>query len=100
MTDIPDSKWSGGFMLDKDSSFHINIRSTYSYSAFIRCQVTLRGATYDVILSDAASSPPPHHHHHHHFCMARDIEGYGVGVRAMVLGGESNGVGVRAMVLE
>jgi vacuolar protein sorting-associated protein 13D len=57
--DIPDSKWSGGFMLDKDSSFHINIRSTYSYSAFIRCQVTLRGATYDVILSDAASYPPP-----------------------------------------
>lgn len=46
-------------MLDKDSSFHINIRSAYSYSAFVRCQITLKGATYHVIFSDAASYPPP-----------------------------------------
>lgn len=46
-------------MLDKDNSFHLNIRSSYSYSAFVRCQVVLRGATYHVIFSDAASYPPP-----------------------------------------
>ena len=59
VVDIQDSKWSGGFMLDKDSSFHVNIRSAYSYSAFVRCQVTLKGATYHVTFSDAASYPPP-----------------------------------------
>lgn len=46
-------------MLDKDSSFHLNIRSTYSYSAFVRCQVTLKGATYHVIFSDSTNYPPP-----------------------------------------
>lgn len=51
--------WSGGFILDKDSSFHLNIRSTHSYSAFIRCQVTLKGATFHIVFSDAAMYPPP-----------------------------------------
>ena len=57
--DIQDSIWSGGFILDKDSSFHLNIRSTYSYSAFVHCQITLKGATYHVIFSDASRYPPP-----------------------------------------
>ena len=46
-------------MLDKDSSFHLNIRSAYNYSAFIRCQITLKRATYHVIFSDATNYPPP-----------------------------------------
>ncbi len=59
VVDIQDYQWSGGFILDKDSCFHLNIRSAYSYSAFVRCQVTLKGAMYHVIFSDAASYPPP-----------------------------------------
>ena len=57
--DIQDSLWSGGFVLDKDCSFHLNIRSSYSYSAFIRCQVTLKRATFHIVFSDATKYPPP-----------------------------------------
>lgn len=59
VVDIQDSMWCGGFVLDKDSSFHLNIRSAYSYSAFVRCQVILKGATFHVIFSDASCYPPP-----------------------------------------
>lgn len=59
VVDIQDSLWSGGFMLDTDSSFHLNIRSSRTCIAFIRCQVTLKGATYHLIFSDAANYPPP-----------------------------------------
>ena len=59
MEDIHDCNWSGGFELDKDHSFHVNMRSSFGHSVFVRCEVSLKGATFRVVFSDAASYPPP-----------------------------------------
>lgn len=57
--DVAECQWSGGFSLDKDRSFHVLMRGSFGHSVFVRCQVTLIGATYRIILSDAANYPPP-----------------------------------------
>lgn len=57
--DVSDCQWSGGFSLDKDRSFHILMRGRFGHSVFIRCEITLIGATYHIILSDAAHYPSP-----------------------------------------
>uniref|UniRef100_A0A1X7TNH4 Vacuolar protein sorting-associated protein 13 VPS13 adaptor binding domain-containing protein n=1 Tax=Amphimedon queenslandica TaxID=400682 RepID=A0A1X7TNH4_AMPQE len=59
VVELSDCHWSGGFPLEQDKSFHINMRCSYGRSVFIRCEVILRGATYHVIFSDASDYPPP-----------------------------------------
>ena len=59
MEDISDCQWSGGFSLDKDRSFHIQMRGRFGHSVFVRCEVTLISATFHIILSNAANYPPP-----------------------------------------
>ena len=54
-----DCQWSGGFPLDNDNSFHVHMRGRYSHSVFLRCNISLKGATYHVIFSDAANYPSP-----------------------------------------
>ena len=57
--DVSDSQWSGGFSLDKDRSFHVLMRGRFGHSVFVRCEITLIGAAYRIVLSDAANYPPP-----------------------------------------
>lgn len=74
VADLSDCYWSGGFPLEQDKSFHINMRyiccdfiyvfnyyfrRSFGRSVFIRCEVTQSGATYHIIFSDASDYPPP-----------------------------------------
>eukprot|EP00794_Sanderia_malayensis_P015340 gene15340-16917_t len=58
--DIDYCHWSGGFKIDKEGSFHINMRTNENCCfIFLRVEVVLQGATYHVILTDTDDFPPP-----------------------------------------
>uniref|UniRef100_A0A6I8NRD1 Vacuolar protein sorting 13 homolog D n=1 Tax=Ornithorhynchus anatinus TaxID=9258 RepID=A0A6I8NRD1_ORNAN len=59
LMDIPNCIWSGGFEVNKNNSFHINMRDTLGKSFFLRVEITLRGATYRIAFSDTDQLPPP-----------------------------------------
>ncbi|XP_022802556.1 vacuolar protein sorting-associated protein 13D-like isoform X2 [Stylophora pistillata] len=59
LNDVSHCKWSGGFRIDQDDSFHINMRSLNDCSLFVRVEVVQRGATFHVLFTDASQLPPP-----------------------------------------
>ncbi|XP_029801769.1 vacuolar protein sorting-associated protein 13D [Suricata suricatta] len=59
LMDVPNCIWSGGFEVNKNNSFHINMRDTLGKCFFLRVEITLRGATYRVSFSDTDQLPPP-----------------------------------------
>ncbi|XP_004678577.1 PREDICTED: vacuolar protein sorting-associated protein 13D isoform X2 [Condylura cristata] len=59
LMDIPNCIWSGGFEVNKNNSFHINMRDTLGKCFFLRVEITLRGATYRISFSDTDQLPPP-----------------------------------------
>ncbi|XP_067166990.1 intermembrane lipid transfer protein VPS13D isoform X1 [Apteryx mantelli] len=59
LMDVPNCIWSGGFEVNKNNSFHINMRDTSGKCYFLRVEITLRGATYRIAFSDTDQLPPP-----------------------------------------
>jgi len=59
LNDVSHCQWSGGFKIDQDDSFHVNMRSLSGCSLFVRVEVMLRGATFHVLFTDASQLPPP-----------------------------------------
>ncbi|XP_074831975.1 intermembrane lipid transfer protein VPS13D isoform X2 [Carettochelys insculpta] len=59
LMEIPNCIWSGGFEVNKNSSFHINMRDTLGKCYFLRVEITLRGATYRISFGDTDQLPPP-----------------------------------------
>lgn len=59
LMDVPNCIWSGGFEVNKNNSFHINMRDTLGKCLFLRVEITLRGATYRISFSDTDQLPPP-----------------------------------------
>ncbi|XP_055275585.1 intermembrane lipid transfer protein VPS13D isoform X1 [Moschus berezovskii] len=59
LMDVPNCIWSGGFEVNKNNSFHINMRDTMGKCFFLRVEITLRGATYRISFSDTDQLPPP-----------------------------------------
>uniref|UniRef100_A0A8C6W485 Vacuolar protein sorting 13D n=1 Tax=Nannospalax galili TaxID=1026970 RepID=A0A8C6W485_NANGA len=59
LMDVPNCIWSGGFEVNKNNSFHINMRDTLGKCFFLRVEITLRGATYRISFSDTEQLPPP-----------------------------------------
>ncbi|XP_037336994.2 intermembrane lipid transfer protein VPS13D isoform X1 [Pungitius pungitius] len=57
--DTPNCTWSGGFEVNKPKSFHVNMRDTLGSCFFLRTEITLKGATYQISFSDADQLPPP-----------------------------------------
>ncbi|KAK3737381.1 hypothetical protein QZH41_011519 [Actinostola sp. cb2023] len=60
LNDVYHCQWSGGFRIDRDDSFHINMRSLDGCSLFVRVEIMLKGATFHVVLTDASQLPPPY----------------------------------------
>ncbi|XP_042334804.1 vacuolar protein sorting-associated protein 13D isoform X2 [Sceloporus undulatus] len=59
LMDVPNCIWSGGFEVNKNNSFHINMRDTLGKCYFLRVEITLKGATYRVSFCDTDQLPPP-----------------------------------------
>ncbi|XP_054162795.1 intermembrane lipid transfer protein VPS13D-like [Oppia nitens] len=56
---IPDCHWSGGFVVEPSTSFHLNIRDDNRKSHFIRVEILTQSATFFIVLTDANNLPPP-----------------------------------------
>lgn len=59
LMDTLNCTWSGGFEVNKPKSFHVNMRDTIGNCFFLRAEITLKGATYQISFSDADQLPPP-----------------------------------------
>ncbi|KAG8434275.1 hypothetical protein GDO86_012595 [Hymenochirus boettgeri] len=59
LMDLSNCIWSGGFEVNKNSSFHINMRDTLGKCFFLRVEITLQSATYRISFSDTDQLPPP-----------------------------------------
>uniref|UniRef100_A0A665WW62 Vacuolar protein sorting 13 homolog D n=1 Tax=Echeneis naucrates TaxID=173247 RepID=A0A665WW62_ECHNA len=59
LMDTPNCTWSGGFEVNKPKSFHVNMRDTLGNCFFLRTEITLKGATYQISFTDADQLPPP-----------------------------------------
>ncbi|XP_072222806.1 intermembrane lipid transfer protein VPS13D isoform X2 [Leuresthes tenuis] len=59
LMDTPNCTWSGGFEVNKPKSFHINMRDTLGNCFFLRTEITLKGATYQISFTDTDQLPPP-----------------------------------------
>uniref|UniRef100_A0A3B4T2L0 Vacuolar protein sorting 13 homolog D n=1 Tax=Seriola dumerili TaxID=41447 RepID=A0A3B4T2L0_SERDU len=59
LMDTPDCTWSGGFEVNKPKSFHVNMRDTLGNCFFLRTEITLKGATYQISFTDTDQLPPP-----------------------------------------
>ncbi|CAN2388149.1 Vacuolar protein sorting 13 homolog D (S. cerevisiae) [Pristimantis euphronides] len=59
LMDVSNCTWSGGFEVNKNNSFHINMRDTLGKCYFLRVEITLEGATYRVSFSNTDQMPPP-----------------------------------------
>ncbi|XP_022090239.1 vacuolar protein sorting-associated protein 13D-like isoform X2 [Acanthaster planci] len=53
-------RWSGGMRIDQPSSFNINMRSANNQSNIMHVAVSLVGATFFVVFTDAVHVPPPY----------------------------------------
>ncbi|XP_061647829.1 intermembrane lipid transfer protein VPS13D isoform X2 [Phyllopteryx taeniolatus] len=51
--------WSGGFEVNKPKSFHVNMRDTMGNCFFLRTEITIKGATYQISFTDTDQLPPP-----------------------------------------
>lgn len=55
------SVWSGGIRIDKETTYHLNIKSTRKAgSVCFRVHVTLKNGTYRCTFTDADNFPPPY----------------------------------------
>ncbi|XP_026189006.1 vacuolar protein sorting-associated protein 13D isoform X2 [Mastacembelus armatus] len=59
LMDTPNCTWSGGFEVNKPKSFHVNMRDTLGKCFFLRTEISLKGATYQISFSDTDQLPPP-----------------------------------------
>ncbi|XP_018606143.2 vacuolar protein sorting-associated protein 13D isoform X2 [Scleropages formosus] len=59
LMDNPSCTWSGGFEVNKPKSFHINMRDTLGNCFFLRAEISLKGAMYQISFSDTDQLPPP-----------------------------------------
>ncbi|XP_069382319.1 intermembrane lipid transfer protein VPS13D isoform X3 [Paralichthys olivaceus] len=59
LMDTPNCTWSGGFEVNKPKSFHVNMRDTLGKCFFLRTEITLKGATYQISFTDSDQLPPP-----------------------------------------
>ncbi|XP_072305385.1 intermembrane lipid transfer protein VPS13D isoform X3 [Eucyclogobius newberryi] len=59
LMDTPHCTWCGGFEINKNKSFHINMRDTLGSCFFLRTEISLKGATYQISFSDTDQLPPP-----------------------------------------
>ncbi|CAM9137825.1 unnamed protein product [Lampetra planeri] len=59
LLDTPNCTWSGGFEVNKLKSFHVNMRDTLGKCFFLRTEITLKGATYQISFTDSHQLPPP-----------------------------------------
>jgi len=59
LLDVPGCQWSGGFRLEGVDSFQITVRDADGRGTFARVEVSLLGATFSVVISDAGDYPPP-----------------------------------------
>ncbi|XP_069804325.1 intermembrane lipid transfer protein VPS13D isoform X2 [Dendropsophus ebraccatus] len=59
LMDVSNCTWSGGFVVNKNNSFHINMRDTLGKCHFLRVEITLQGATYRISFSNTDQLPPP-----------------------------------------
>ncbi|XP_008302450.1 vacuolar protein sorting-associated protein 13D isoform X1 [Stegastes partitus] len=59
LMDTPNCTWSGGFEVNKPKSFHVNMRDTLGKCFFLRTEITLKGATYQISFTDTDHLPPP-----------------------------------------
>ncbi|XP_053704503.1 intermembrane lipid transfer protein VPS13D [Synchiropus splendidus] len=59
LMDTPNCTWSGGFEVNKPRSFHVNMRDTLGNCFFLRTEITLEGATYQITFTDSSHLPPP-----------------------------------------
>ncbi|XP_040182653.1 vacuolar protein sorting-associated protein 13D [Rana temporaria] len=59
LMDVPNCTWCGGFQVNKNNSFHINMRDTLGKCFFLRVEITLQGATYRISFSNTDQMPPP-----------------------------------------
>ncbi|KAM9751025.1 intermembrane lipid transfer protein VPS13D isoform 4-T4 [Menidia menidia] len=59
LMDTPNCTWSGGFEVNKPKSFHVNMRDTLGNCFFLRTEITLKGATYQISFTDTDQLPPP-----------------------------------------
>ncbi|XP_074536599.1 intermembrane lipid transfer protein VPS13D [Halichoeres trimaculatus] len=59
MMDTKNCTWSGGFEVNKPKSFHVNMRDTLGNCFFLRTEITLKGATYQISFTDTDQLPPP-----------------------------------------
>ncbi|XP_035500343.2 vacuolar protein sorting-associated protein 13D isoform X1 [Scophthalmus maximus] len=59
LMDTPNCTWSGGFEVNKLKSFHVNMRDTLGNCFFLRTEITLKGATYQISFTDSDQLPPP-----------------------------------------
>ncbi|KAK9889536.1 hypothetical protein WA026_006891 [Henosepilachna vigintioctopunctata] len=57
--DIPDCCWSGGLKIDANNSLHVNIRDANGRVYFLRLEISLQGATFVIVFTDADTLPPP-----------------------------------------
>lgn len=51
--------WSGGMVIDRIDSFHLALHDKKGGCFFLRIEVSLIGATFCTILTDAGNFPPP-----------------------------------------
>ncbi|KAG5282212.1 hypothetical protein AALO_G00053510 [Alosa alosa] len=59
LMDNTNCTWSGGFEVNKPKSFHVNMRDTLGNCFFLRAEISLKGATYQISFSDTDHLPPP-----------------------------------------
>ncbi|XP_078806203.1 intermembrane lipid transfer protein VPS13D isoform X4 [Oryzias latipes] len=59
LMEVTNCTWSGGFEVNKPKSFHINMRDTLGNCFFLRTEITLKGATYQISFTNADQLPPP-----------------------------------------
>ncbi|XP_077570887.1 intermembrane lipid transfer protein VPS13D isoform X2 [Stigmatopora nigra] len=59
LMDFPTCTWSGGFEVNKPKSFHVNMRDTMGNCFFLRAEITIKGATYQISFTDTDQLPPP-----------------------------------------
>uniref|UniRef100_A0A671WLN2 Vacuolar protein sorting 13 homolog D n=1 Tax=Sparus aurata TaxID=8175 RepID=A0A671WLN2_SPAAU len=59
LMDTPSCTWSGGFEVNKPKSFHVNMRDAMGSCFFLRTEITLKGATYQISFTDTDQLPPP-----------------------------------------
>uniref|UniRef100_A0A1A7ZDZ5 Vacuolar protein sorting 13D n=1 Tax=Nothobranchius furzeri TaxID=105023 RepID=A0A1A7ZDZ5_NOTFU len=59
LMDMTNCTWSGGFEINKPKSFHVNMRDMRGSCFYLRTEITLKGATYQISFTDTEHMPPP-----------------------------------------